>query len=222
MTQNPYIDIHTHTPTNNLDIKSIINWDETEFGHFENSKQILSLGLHPWNISKVNLEFTLDKIEEYSSYSKILAIGEIGLDRFAAVDMKIQKKIFTTQLQIANQVKKPVIIHCVRSFPELLRIRKEQKTSIPWIIHGYRNNEQIANSLLRSRCYLSFGKALLEQEKVQFIFQNIPDHQYFLETDDSTLNIIEIYQKAASLKNRSVNAIKQCIQINYHNCFKLL
>ncbi|WP_209319659.1 TatD family hydrolase [Ancylomarina longa] len=219
MTANQYIDIHTHKPSKEIDIQSIINWDELDCSRLEGNRYLVSLGLHPWNIPKVNVEFTLREIEQYSTNPNIVAVGEIGLDKLVDVSLEMQEKVFTTQLQFANRLEKPVIIHCVKAFSELLRIRKQQHTSIPWILHGFRNNEQIGDSLIKSGCYLSFGKALLQQENLQRLFQKISDHQYFLETDDSNISIKDIYLKAAELKNKSVNELMQNLQINYENCF---
>jgi TatD DNase family protein len=113
-----------------------------------------------------------------------------------------------------------MIIHCVKAFNELIRIKKENKVSVPMIIHGFNNNEQIAEQLLKENFYLSFGKAILiNNSNAQKVFKNTGIEKLFLETDDSDVSIKSIFDKAAELKGMSVEELKEKIYLNFKTIF---
>jgi TatD DNase family protein len=186
----------------------------------DHSDKYISVGLHPWHIDKDSADENIDLIRTIASLNKVLAIGEIGLDRAVSTPFNIQKEFFAKQIAIAKSLKKPIIIHCVRCFPELLSIKKKVKASTPWLIHGFRNNIQIAEDLLQQNCYISFGEALLFDKNIQDVFVEIPINQIFLETDESNYSISEIYNKAAQLKSIQLTKLKKNLFENYKYVFQ--
>ncbi len=219
MTPIPYIDIHTHNLDSFQKIKAIVNVSLFENNATINNNLNYSVGLHPWNIKEGIFHFEQHLISETKKFNAI-AIGEIGLDKAINTDFSLQESVFTSQLKVAKHLQKPIIIHCVKAFSELLTIKKKNETNTAWIIHGYQKNMEIARSLLKANCYLSFGKAILKNEKLQTTFKQIPNNKFFLETDDSEISIIKIYNKAAELKEIKLEDLKKQIQINYNTCFK--
>lgn len=215
----PYIDIHTHNLIFSQEIKTIVSVSLFENDAIINNNLNYSVGLHPWYIKEGILTIEQSLISEIKK-RKAIAIGEIGLDKAIGTDLLLQKNIFTSQIKIAKQLHKPIIIHCVRAFSELLKIKKKNETNTAWIIHGYQKNIEIARSLLKADCYLSFGKAILRNKKLQQVFKQIPNDKFFLETDDSELSIMKIYDKAAEIKEIRLEDLKKQIQINYNTCFK--
>jgi TatD DNase family protein len=214
----PYINIHSHLPQADDEI-SILNVRADE--HQISSGQYVSIGIHPWHINEYNITEALSFIDSAASKQNVLAIGECGLDKLINEPLKLQEQIFIDQIKIAEKFNKPLIIHCVKAFDDLIRIKKENKISVPMIIHGYNNNEQIARQLLQNDFYLSFGKALLEDgSNAQKIFPQIETDKIFLETDDSDVSIKSIFEKAASLKNISINKLKEKTISNFNNVFK--
>lgn len=214
----PYIDVHTHKTVVQSDICSIqsINIDEQIR---DQGKAMFSVGIHPWKIEELNISSALEQVNKISSQNNVLAIGEIGLDRLIKTPLLVQKEIFTAQIKIAEMVQKPVIIHCVKSFSELIVIRKKSKTCLPWLIHGFQKNKPIADELIELACYLSFGKALLTNQKLQALFALLPTSKIFLESDDSDVSIKKIYKKAAEIKSVEVAYLKEEIFKNFKTCF---
>jgi len=210
----PFINIHTHkTDVENISILNITfngNWPENKY---------YSCGIHPWDIDKIEMETHLETLKKYCIQNKILAVGEIGLDRAIQTPIETQKEVFIKQLEIANQYNLPIIIHCVKAWSDLLYIRKNTKKSMPWIFHGYTGNLQTANQLINSGCYLSFGSKLLVNQKVQAVFKQIPLHHIFLETDDSDAKIEEIYRKAAELYDICIEELKLNLFQNFIKIF---
>jgi TatD DNase family protein len=219
----PFIDIHTHRFVSANDILVVENVFAADIpGMSENNDRFFSAGLHPWHINALNPEHDIRLVEEVSPNPQILAIGEAGLDRLCNVDFELQKQVFTKQLEIATNAGKPMIIHCVKAFPEIVSLYLKSKSNTKFIFHGFNNNLQTAGSLLKQGFYLSFGHALLNQKSNAFrIFRQIPDDRFFLETDDSGNSIEEIYAEAARIKGISILETKTMVFKNLENCFKI-
>ncbi len=217
----PYINIHTHQQ-NVLDKEiSIYNVFAKDIFSFNFDKEIkTSIGLHPWHINSETRKKELQIIEQYATKKNVLAIGEIGLDKNIETSYRLQKEIFIEQLKIASLVKKPVIIHCVKAYQDLIEIKKKWDCNIPWIFHGFNSSIQIAEELIKINCYLSFGHLLLKQNSAAFkVFPKIPDKYIFLENDESSYSIEEIYSKVAEIKAVKTDTLKNIIYKNYCNIF---
>lgn len=213
-----YIDIHTHKKqleTGTIAIRNV--FPENDDG---NSDGLISIGLHPWYLETTNEKQALQTIEKAIQRPDFAAIGECGIDRVCDTDFDKQQHVFIRQIELSEHYQKPLIVHCVKAYPEVAGIRKEQKARQPWIIHGFNGNEQIISKLIELNCYLSFGHFLLSTEtKAARFFPKIPDNQFFLETDESTYSIMDIYKKATQIKNKPMDDMIQQIEINFENIF---
>lgn len=213
----PFINVHTHnSKAENL---SIINLFPRDADNIEKDKYY-SIGIHPWEVSKANLKEQLSIIERIVLQKNILAIGEIGLDKLHN-DFELQEDVFNKQFEIAKKHNKAIIIHCVKSYSELLNFIKSNNLKVPVIIHRYSGNKTIADELIKLGCYLSFGHELFNSKsKTQKVFKNISPEYIFLETDDSNIEIVEIYKKAAEIKKIDVAELQKIIEENFKKCFK--
>lgn len=118
------------------------------------------------------------------------------------------------QVELAEQARKPLIIHCVKAYPDLIRVRKGVKTTVPWIIHGFNNNEQILNQLLEHGFYISVGPQLLNPRSNAFrLLRKIPLYALFLESDDRDVRIEAIYESAASELGIGEEELKRVIWV---------
>ncbi|MCZ4694650.1 TatD family deoxyribonuclease [Ancylomarina euxinus] len=219
MLETPFIDIHTHHSIRIDNVLSIINCFPEQIKLEEHTDKYISVGIHPWHLNNDSADENLNLIRTFALLDKVLAIGEIGLDRNRTIALSIQEAYFTKQIAIAESVNKPIIIHCVRYFQELISIKKKLKASTPWLIHGFRNNIQIVEDLLQQNCYISFGEALLFDKMTQDVFIEVPIKRLFLETDESTYSISDIYKKAAQLKSLQLNDFKTKLFENYTAVF---
>jgi len=219
----PFIDIHTHRFVSANDILAVENVFAADIPKSKTiSERLFSAGLHPWHINILDFEKDLARIEAFSHHPQILAFGEAGLDKLCKVDFKLQEIVFLKQLEIAAKTEKPMIIHCVKAFQEIISMYQKAKSKTTLIFHGFNNNRQIAESLIKQGFYLSFGHALLNQKSNAFrIFRQIPDDRFFLETDDSGNSIEEIYAEAARIKGISILEMKSMVFKNFENCFKI-
>ncbi|MEC5172678.1 TatD family hydrolase [Chryseobacterium nepalense] len=170
-----------------------------------------SIGIHPKAINIRSLEEQFQWIESNIT-ENCIAIGECGLDSFAEADLKMQEDVFLRQIRIANEIKKPVIIHCVRKFYEVISFKKYAEQ--PMIIHGFNKKESIAEDLLKNNFYLSFGKALLYNLSLQNTLRITPLDKIFLETDNDDFDIRDLYLKVAEIKAISPEDLHQQVLEN--------
>lgn len=170
-----------------------------------------SAGIHPKDILDENEE-QWQWLKTMSSHKNCLAIGECGLDGLIEVKDTLQKEVFRQQIQLANYLKKPVIIHCVRKFHELKIYKTLAET--PLIIHGFNKKTSVGLELINEGFYLSFGSSLLHNVDLQGFFKQLPANLFFLETDDKSIPTEEIYLKAAALREISLESLTVQISDN--------
>lgn len=215
-----YINIHTHKPIatpNNLEVINIVFGQEFT----PDNSSIYSLGVHPWYL---NNKINFDKFMRLSKHLSIVAIGECGLDyqkeNLHKFSKTLQKEIFLKQIKIAEELQKPIIIHCVKCFDELIKLKKRCITTIPWIIHGFSKNKQVAQQLIDQGFYLSFGSLIFTSSKNQEALKIIPLEKLFLETDEQIkYNIFDIYLQATKIRDTFLDSLQKQIQENYERVF---
>lgn len=215
---NCFINLHTHCATTTEDITAIVNTDyksvPTEIGVF-------SFGIHPWHIEENPLTESLPLLMQAIANPNAIAIGEAGLDRVIGTSFELQEKYFKAQISISEYYKKPMILHCVKAYSDIQMIRKAGNYKMPWILHGFNANKQMADQLIKLNMYFSFGKSILDPEsKAAQVFPLIPIKCIFLETDDSDIDIRELYTEAAKLRGITLDVLKQKIADNARQCFK--
>lgn len=209
-----YIDIHAHKKNSAKNLKAVLNLFP---GEKPESGALYSAGLHPWLIKEENIVGDMRKVEKLLKFENVIAVGETGLDRACKVSFELQEKIFLEHIKLADELQLPLIIHCVRSYPDLIHFKKTEKSSVPWIIHGFNGNKLIAEQLLEHGFYFSFGIKNLEGKSQ--VFCNIPSGMIFLETDESDFNIKDVYEKAAEIKNLETENLLARINENFEKIF---
>jgi TatD DNase family protein len=131
-------------------------------------------------------------------------VGEIGLDKSLEAPMDDQVRIFEKQVELAEAVNLPVILHVVKAFNEMLGFMKAHQPVVPMIIHGYNGSPEMAEELVKAGFLISFGQAITgEHSKIVESLQKVPVEKMFLETDEGDMDIRELYQFAAEVKGIS-------------------
>ena len=211
-----FINLHTHKFSNLSDVIEVVNQYPWEF---DASVPNYSIGIHPWYVDENRLETDLEIIKEKLQLTGCLALGECGLDKRIEIPLELQILVFKQQLEIVKQTNKPVVLHCVAAYDEVIAIKKEMKIQNPMIIHGFSKNEQVAQSLLKNGFYLSFGKYLLRNPDLEKVFTFAPKNQILLETDTIEESIYQVYDKAAAIKGISVEEMKTIVFTNFSKIF---
>jgi len=213
-----YIDIHTHKRRSGAISMLNLFPEESDLIIEDN---FFSIGLHPWEVTNVDIDIQLNLVKDSAKKSNVLAIGEIGLDKYKP-DFELQTAIFLKQINIAKAAQKPIIVHCVKAYSELFKLLKDTEFDFPVIIHRYSGNITIAEQLIKSSCYFSFGHELFnEGSKTSKVFKKIPISKIFLETDDSDVAIQEVYAKASEIKQMNIYEMITAVRSNFNDCFDL-
>ena len=211
-----YINLHTHKFINNPNTLEIVNQYPQEF---DETIPFYSVGIHPWYIKESRVEADLQIIEQKLQLQNCLALGECGLDKRIEISMDIQIQVFEKQLRLAMQYKKPVILHCVSAYQEIIEIKKRLQIQVPMIIHGFSKNLTIAKSLLDNGFYLSFGKYLLRNPELESVFKLVPNDRFFLETDTIEETLEEVYVLASKYKSITVSQLQEIVTNNFQSVF---
>ncbi|MCU0459358.1 MAG: TatD family hydrolase, partial [Bacteroidales bacterium] len=140
-----YIDFHTHSSGGRDDtvvIRNLMAGDEVPADFPANT--LFSAGIHPWQLTGNNLEYLQTELLLTVAHPHVVMIGEAGFDRLRGAQGEVQYRAFLFQAQMAEEMGKPVVIHCVKGWDELRRARREVKPGRPWVIHGFRGSGSLA------------------------------------------------------------------------------
>ena len=193
-----FVDIHTHV--DNQAVIKIIDGDS--------EKILKTWGVHPWDVKNAR--------NDSMSIDVIFAIGEVGLDKVHKETFERQIEVFEEMIRLSESYRKPVIVHCVRAYSEIIEVRKKMKATMPWVIHGFNSSVETMRQLLRYDMYISLGEVLYRNENQAFkILKDIPIDRLFLETDVSGRDIKDVYAKAATLMGCEVEFLENKIFENY-------
>lgn len=209
-----YYDIHTHQPSVHPKDIAIVNTIIKEDCEFCLPAAYCSVGIHPWYI--YNVREQLSCLESIISASNVVAIGEAGLDKLAETSLAIQQEVFLEQVELAEEKSKPLIIHCVKAWAELIAARKMVKPQMPWIIHGFRGNGELAQQLISQGFYLSFGE-YFNPSALRLAWLD----RIFAETDDKEVDIRAVYRQIASSLHLSFEELASGLENNVHNIFSI-
>ncbi|MFN2395461.1 MAG: TatD family hydrolase [Bacteroidales bacterium] len=216
----PYIDIHTHKICNG-EIVCVTNVFPNELRSGSSASGFFSCGIHPWYIKNdTDLEVQLQLIKNEISLDNFMALGEAGLDKLCDTPWELQQVAFKKQITISENFQKPMIIHCVKAWDDILHFRKTEKPKNVWIIHGFNSSEQMAGQLIDSGCMLSFGSLIQRSDsKAAKVLSVLNQKDFFLETDDADINIEKIYKKASEIRNEETEKLKAQQYNNFERIF---
>ena len=173
----------------------------------ESSKKVIELskkyefiyttcGISPNDIPQTEEELwkMLEEIKKLAKEnSKVRAIGEIGLDYYWEKDQKrreLQKKAFTEQIKIANELKLPIVIHTREAVMDTLEILKQNEVYKKGIFHCCPLNRELVKEGLKLGFYISFaGPVTFKNSKnADEIINMVPNDKMLIETDSPYLS----------------------------------
>ena len=195
-------DLHTHN--NDADgMFSILN----SYGYIAGRN--ISIGIHPWSIDG-NWKNVFAEIEKQATNRNVRAIGECGIDKLKSpASIEEQIEIFKAHALLAEEIQKPLIIHCVKGFDEIIAIYREVLPKQAWIVHGFRGKPQQAEQLIKEGFYISFG----EKFNIDSL-KAVPMEKLFIESDESKTSINDIYTLIAEARGCSVEKLALAVMQN--------
>ncbi len=212
-----FIDIHVHggTPSSGIFILESLMAHESKIPAAI-AGVAFTYGIHPWFLNESNYKQLIISVESLISHPDIIAIGEAGFDRLRGPSPELQRRAFEDQIIISEKIRKPVVVHCVRAWDELLAVHKKLKPEMSWLIHGYRGNVKLATQLISKGMYLSFWFDFVLRPGSGDLLRHLPTDRIFLETDGANVDIKNIYDKVASDLDLSVDELKSIILKNFN------
>lgn len=189
-------------------------------------------GISPNDIEDFS-DKNLNKIEEMSKDEKVVAIGEIGLDYYWNKENKNkQKELFIKQIELANKLNKPIVIHTRDAVMDTIQILKEHPVKQKGIFHCCPLNKELIKEGLKLGFYISFsGNITFKNAKAEEVVSIVPNDRILIETDSPYLspepfrgkrnnpqNVKLVAQKIAEIKNISLEEIAK---LTYKNACRV-
>lgn len=180
-----------------------------------------AVGVHPHDVSNMT-EKDITELRELSKHEKVLAIGEIGLDYHYDIEYKAQQHYwFKRQLELAEEVKLPIIVHSREASQDTFDIISSSQVR-RGVIHAYSGGIKMAEDYIAMGFYIGVGGVVTfkNAKKLVEVVKNIPIERILLETDSPYLspeplrgtcnnsqNIKYIVQKISEIKQISPDFI---------------
>lgn len=142
-----------------------------------------AVGVHPHDVKDMTSS-DLVTLETLSNNPKVVAIGEIGLDYYYEYsERQAQKKWFIKQIELAQKLDLPVIIHERDACEDCMTIVSERK--FRGVFHCFSGSKETAKELLQMGFYLSFGGPVTfnNSNRLKDVVANVPIEKMFIETD---------------------------------------
>lgn len=195
-----FLNFHTHAADAAFGVTPIRCFEPSALlKDFPLGGALVSVGHHPWQVGPAS-RLELANLAQMAQHPQVVAIGEIGLDKLCGTDFQIQQEVLLLQLRMAACVQKPVVIHCVKAWDELLLALGRVDGLPPVVVHGFRGKPQQARQLLAKGCWLSIGLKYNEETVCA-----LPAGSFFLETDDAANALLpQLYAQVAHLRSLAV------------------
>ncbi|HOK03735.1 MAG TPA: TatD family hydrolase [Victivallales bacterium] len=219
-----FLDFHSHFRNFSAKETAIVSIFPNECSWENRNDVYFSCGIHPnfipedCNVLSQYIHILKKRMET----KKFLAIGECGLDRTSKSSIERQIKILNLQIEIACEFRKPIIIHCVRAYGEMLSLKKQyNKLRLPFVIHGFRGSIKLAEQLTEAGFILSFGYKILKDQNKMNVISELKDKIFFLESDEEKYGVIPLYHEIARYLKWDVEELKEKINIWAKSLFNI-
>jgi len=190
-------------------------------------------------------KFDAARLKKLAQDEKVVAIGECGLDYFRIMNHEAeikekQRQVFFEQAQIANDLNKPLMIHCRPSkgtddaYEDLVSLIHDSKFIIPSVMHFHVGSFSITKKLLETGCYFTFGGVITFARDYDDVINYLPLDRIMLETDapyvapspyrgqrNEPAYVLETAKKLAEIRGENVEKIMEQTTANALAVFKI-
>ena len=179
----------------------------------------------------------ISKIVKDNKSEKLVAIGEIGLDYYWNKENKeLQKRAFIKQIELANELELPIVIHSRDASVDTIDIIRNNKVKKAGIFHCCQLNQELVRQALELGYYISFAGPITfkNSKNAPDIIKMVPMDRILIETDSPYLspepnrgkrndcrNVRYVAQKIADVKELTVEEVAQKTYENAIRIFKI-
>ncbi|AGB40094.1 hydrolase, TatD family [Halobacteroides halobius DSM 5150] len=197
---------------------------------------VASVGVHPHE-AKSFTDQDYQELKNLASQNEVVAIGEMGLDyHYDNSPRQEQQEAFRKQLQLAQEVDLPVIIHSREAQEDTLKILKEEATNLEGVLHCFAYDLEVAREVIDLGFYVALGGVLTfgSAKDLRMVVPNLSLDRILIETDAPYLTpephrgernepkyVKEVAKKIAKLKNTNLEAVAKQTTKNAKKLFKL-
>jgi TatD DNase family protein len=213
------INIHTHDSVHEGGVFAVENLMIHEGRMPDDSADAFSVGIHPCFLTKEEYAEQLALLAVMAADERVVAVGEAGYDRRKGPEMGLQQEAFEAQARLADELCKPLMIHCVKGWDELWVSRHRLKPRMPWIIHGFNGSLEQARQLVAGGMLLSLWVKSVLNGALDSVLTEIPTAKVFLETDGFEIPLRTLYGRAAEARGVSAGFLASAIHSNYKTVF---
>jgi len=197
--------------------------DYESLGRFKYTQNI-SYSAHPWLADKFNFcEFVrvLDLINSRKDL-RLLAFGEIGLDRIKGGDFKQQQDVFDTIAKFISKSHFPVIVHCVKSFHAVSKVLTKYDLNNRSLFHDFYGSREELEILISAGNYIGVGSCLSRPgSRVYKLIKELPLDRILLESDDTGHSIEVIYDQFSKVMGIPLGAVRSQMARNFTEFFEV-
>lgn len=189
------------------------------------------------NLKKEDIREKINIIREMAKDKKVVAIGEIGLDYYWNKENKeIQKEMFKEQIELANSLNLPIVIHTREAVADTLAILKEYAVNKKGIFHCCPLNRELVKEALKLGFYISLSGVITfkNSKNADEIINMIPEDKLLIETDspylapepvrgtrNNSMNVKYVAEKIANVKNKTIEEIAEITNQNAKRIFEI-
>lgn len=148
-----------------------------------------AIGIHPNESDKYSPE-SIDPFKEMATDSSVIAVGETGLDYYwDTVDRRQQRRLFEAQLQLAQELHKPVVIHSRQAITDTLAVLKYYP-EIRCVFHCFTGSMSEADQIIESGYFLGFTGPVTfkKNDALREVLRKVPEDRILIETDGPYLS----------------------------------
>ena len=199
------------------------------------------VGISPNDIQNINtidkINKSVDEIKVIAKDKKVVAIGEIGLDYYWNKENKeLQKEMFIKQIEIANDLELPIVIHTRDATIDTIEILKENNVNKKGIFHCCPLNQELIKEALKLGFYISLSGVITFKnvKNVEDIINMIPEDKLLIETDspylspepvrgkrNNSMNVKYVAEKIANIKNKTLEEVANITNKNAKMIFNI-
>ena len=219
----------------------VIGFDmETSLGAVElaekHSHIYATVGMHPHDAKDLTPD-VLKNFRELAEHPKVIALGEMGLDYYRDLSPRpVQKAAFKEQLDLAEELQMPIVIHNRDAYMDILPILEARQGRIQGVLHCFTGDVELMHRGLAIGFHIGIGGIVTYKNAadVQAVAQQVPDDRLLIETDcpwlapqfrrgkrNEPAYVRAVAEKIAELRDTSIETIGKITTENFGTVFKL-
>ena len=144
-----------------------------------------TVGMHPHDAKNLHDE-TIHIFRELAAHPKVVALGEMGLDYYRNLSPRpIQKAVFERQLDLAEELDLPIVIHNREAYHDILPILQARRGRVRGVMHCFSGDVEIMHRSLTLGFYIGIGGPVTyrKSDALQEVAQKVPADALLVETD---------------------------------------